>query len=83
MHNVIIICTERERERERGEKGGEAELAAAFDHCSLCQVYSVNTDFTQPVPYIYIYMIWFNFMLITLKHVMMRQTISIDTRNHA
>ena len=57
MHNVIIICTERERERERerGEKGGEAELAAAFDHCSLCQVYSVNTDFTQPVPYIYIY----------------------------
>ena len=58
---------EREREREREEKGGEAELAAAFDHCSLCQVYSVNTDFTQPVPYIYIYMIWFNFMLITLK----------------
>ena len=45
-----------QRERERGEKGGEAELAAAFDHCSLCQVYSVNTDFTQPVPYIYI---WF------------------------
>ena len=44
-----------ERERERGEKGGEAELAAAFDHCSLCQVYSVNTDFTQPVLYIYIY----------------------------
>ena len=45
-----------QRERERGEKGGEAELAAAFDHCSLCQVYSVNTDFTQPVLYIYIYM---------------------------
>ena len=72
MHNVIIICTERERERERerGEKGGEAELAAAFDHCSLCQVYSVNTDFTQPVLYIYMcvcVVIWFNFMLITLK----------------
>ena len=73
-----------ERERERDEKGGEAELAAAFDHCSLCQVYSVNTDFTQPVLYIYIYIyvcvcvvIWFNFMLITLKHVMMRERISI------
>ena len=59
-----------QRERERGEKGGEAELAAAFDHCSLCQVYSVNTDFTQPVLYIYMcvcVVIWFNFMLITLK----------------
>ena len=66
---------QRERERERGEKGGEAELTAAFDHCSLCQVYSVNTDFTQPVPYLY--MIWFNFILISSKHAMMRERISI------